>query len=284
MIHQVYFCKLGIIREIVLFLFCCLFSFHTYAFSLNVTQTEAGSLIGQIDISRIEEIDSLTIRGDLNGTDILVIRKMTKLVFLDISETKIVNGGQSYYENYTTSENKLGDFFFKESNCLNKIILPKSIDSIGNDAFADCGNLASIVIPNNVLSIGKRAFNGCAKLTSVIIEDGIEKLQCFGTSPSSAFHNCNIESLYLGRNICHNQYDVSLFSYSRTLTSVTIGKLVTEIDIIAFRGCDNLTKVTIPNSVTEIGSGAFMNCTSLANITIPNSVTLISDDVFNDCI
>ena len=85
-----------LVRVIYLLVFLSSCSISISASSLQFVQTEAGGLINKIDISKIEEIDSLTISGDLNGTDILVIRKMSNLRYLNMTNANIVNGGHSY--------------------------------------------------------------------------------------------------------------------------------------------------------------------------------------------
>ena len=51
------------------------------------------------------------------------------------------------------------------------VVLPDSLQYIGDYTFSDCKLLESINIPKNVTYIGKYAFSGCKSLTSLIFED-----------------------------------------------------------------------------------------------------------------
>lgn len=319
--HQVLYNMLYDIRTIVSFILCCIFSIHTYAISLNIVQNEAGDLINQIDISKIEEIDSLTIIGDINGTDILVIRKMTNLKYLNIEEASIVNGGASYYEDYITSENRIGDYFFKDYTNLNEILLPKNITDIGNYAFYGMGKLQSITIPGTVTHLGAYAFSNCTELMEVFIGDAKDTLKI--DSPSETFSNCPIKTLYLGKSISS-----SPFKNNKALTCLTIGSSVASICENAFYSCEELKSVYIedgttplhfhdsqvfsscPIETTYIGRDfnnspfggkksitslifgenvhyickeAFRYCTGLTSLDIPNNVTSIEESAFADC-
>lgn len=140
---------------------------------LTIHVNEAGSLINQIDLSKVEQIESLTISGDLNGTDILVIRKMRNLKMLDMANASIVNGGNSYYQEYVTSENRIGDYFFTGSINPSLLVLPNNITSIGQYAFNGLNNLTTIRIPERVIRIEENAFSECSSLTSITIPDGV---------------------------------------------------------------------------------------------------------------
>jgi hypothetical protein len=74
------------------------------------------------------------------------------------------------------------------------------------------------------------------------------------------------------------------FSYSSTLTSVTIPNTVTSIGSSAFYECNNMTSVDIPSSVTSIGYQAFFYCAHLSGVTIPSSVTSIGNQAFDGCV
>ena len=77
----------------------------------DISLMNAGTLLDQIGVENIEKVYGLKVSGDLNGTDILTIRKMTNLRCLDMENANIVNGGLSYYEDYITSQNTVEHIF-----------------------------------------------------------------------------------------------------------------------------------------------------------------------------
>ena len=264
-------------------------------------------LISDVDKHRIQK---LTLTGELNGTDIKFIREMAgdsidaftyvvhyfktngRLVSLDISNCKIVEGGAAYYwtkeydknmepylVGYKTEQNSISDYMFgslSSSNLLLKeIILPNSVTSIGDYAFYGCNGMTSVTIPDGVTSIGFGAFSGTPWIDNQ--PDGIvyvgKVLYCYkGTMPEGT--KISIKKGTLG--IAGGAFN----GYSG-LISVTIPNSVTSIGNGAFCGCSGLTSVTIPNSVTSIGNAAFSGCSGLTSITIPNSVISIGYNAFS---
>ena len=75
----------------------------------------------------------------------------------------------------------------------------------------------------------------------------------------------------------------SAFYECDSLTSVTIGKGVTKVEMQAFAYCDSLTSVTIPDSVTTIGEQVFYDCYNLTSVTIGKGVTSIGNHAFYSC-
>ena len=102
------------------------------------------------------------------------------------------------------------------------------------------------------------------------------------------------------------------FRKQKTLSTVTMNVLVTEIGDQAFENCEALCGVGIPrpapgqtgllrighqafagcpkletcylpDGVQELGRWAFSNCVSLADLSLPDSITVMYDHVFNDC-
>ena len=248
----------------------------------DISLMNAGTLLDQIGIENIEKVYGLKVSGDLNGTDILTIRKMTNLRCLDMENANIVNGGLSYYADYITSQNTVGTYFFREKTNLEKIVLPKTVENIEDYSFSSCTGLTSVTIPENVTYICSDVFSGCTALRNLRIEEGTETLSLSTSSSSTPFDDCPLDTVYLGRNISYYS-DYSPFKNKTTLVSLTIGKQVTSIGKNAFYKCTGLTSVTIPGSVTSIGGYAFRGCTGLTSVTIPNSVSMINESTFEDC-
>ena len=150
---------------------------------ITIKLDKAGTLPNKIAISEMYKITNLKIIGEINGTDWNFIREMAgrdfngektdgKLSILDLSEAKIVAGGDAYVrfsENYYTSNDKLGDYVFYGCSGLTSLTIPSSVTSIGDKAFYGCSELTSLTIPFSVTEIGWGAFRGCSGLTSIYV-------------------------------------------------------------------------------------------------------------------
>ena len=239
-----------------------------FAKQITLKLTEAGTLPNKIGIGEKILVTNLKIIGEINGTDLRFIREMAgsdvkgnstsgNLSVLDLSEAKIVAGGDYYYKDYEdgcyTSNDIIGKYAFRDCKSLTSVIIPSSVTEIGWGVFKYCRSLTSVNIPSSVTTIGGSAFSGCHSLTSINI-------------PSSV-----------------TEIGGSVFSCCSSLINVNIPSSVTEIGYSAFSGCRSLTSVNIPSSVTEIGESAFWGCSSLTSVDIPSSVTSIGERAFYDC-
>ena len=270
---------------------------------------EAGTLPTLISEEEKYTIEELTITGNLNGTDIRLLRDMAgcnylgdetqgKLKVLDISETNIVAGGNSYIDTNSLPGNWGGDLKFSiEKNDIlprhafhgckfTTVLIPKTVTRIESCAFYCCPNLHNITIPTMVQNIGERTFGKCG-LHSIIVESGNTKFD--------SRNNCNAiiekksNTLILGcKNTVIPETVTTIgngaFYECADLVSFIIPNSVTSIGDNAFRGNGSLSSVTIPNSVISIGKNAFDFCRALTSITIPNSVTTIGNDAFRYCV
>jgi hypothetical protein len=131
---------------------------------------------------------------------------------------------------------------FSGNSSLKTVTLGNKVTSINASSFKDCTGLASVNIPISINSIGNSAFSDCSNLKSITIQ-GSDNALIFS---SSAFYNCPIEILNLGRNISNGGYgyDDTPFKGKTSLKTVTVGNQVTTINSSAFSGCTGLTSVT----------------------------------------
>ena len=142
---------------------------------ITIKLEEAGTLPDKIGSDRKYQITNLKLIGEINGTDLRMIREMAgrdhngdvtkgNLSVLDLSEAKIVEGGDYYYYGYTryyTSNDEIGYRAFFGCSGLRSITLPSSITEIGDGAFRGCSGLTSLTLPVGITSIGKYAFSDC---------------------------------------------------------------------------------------------------------------------------
>lgn len=219
---------------------------------ITIKLDKAGTLPDKIGNSKKYKITNLKIVGEINGTDLRLIRDMAgcdyhgnatsgNLAFLDLADAKIVSGGEYYYYErgiiqncigiyFYTTKNELGDNTFYGCMKLKKIAIPSNITSIGFNAFWCCRKLTSIDIPLGVTSIGATAFSGCSGLVRIYIPESVKSID-FG-----AFSGCN------------------------RLTSINIPPNVTSIEGFTFFNCSRLTSINIPSNITSIGQYAFAYC------------------------
>ena len=125
---------------------------------ITINLQNAGTLPDRIASSRKYTITNLKIIGEINSTDLRMIREMAgssftgnptdgKLSVLDLSEAKIVEGGDYYYSDYMYNR------YYTSNN-----------DVIGRYAFKDCSGLTSLTLPAGITEIGINAFDGCSGL------------------------------------------------------------------------------------------------------------------------
>jgi len=232
----------------------------------DVTLQGAGQLLNVLGVNNFKHVAKLTISGQINGTDILLIRsKLPLLSILNMEKAVIVSGGVPYYTSYTTTDNQIGDYAFYGCAGLDTVTIPNSVTAIGEFAFYRCSGLTTVTIPNNVTSIGDRAFQECSGLKELLV-----------SGDNTSF--CSVDGVLFSKD------KSTLISYPNSRSnSYIIPNSVTSIGAWAFESCSGLDTVTIPTSVTSIGNGAFEFCSGLTSITIPTSITSIGRTAFYAC-
>ena len=256
---------------------------------ITIKLDEAGTLPDRIGSSRKYKITNLKLVGEINGTDWSMIREMAgrdyrgdvtegNLSVLDLSEAKIVEGGDYYYNNnnsYTSNDN-IGSYAFYGCRGLTSLTLPAGITSIGDYAFSRCSGLTSLNLPACITTIGYYAFSGCSGLTSLTLPAGITSIGDY------AFHGCSrLTSLNLPAGITSINDDT--FSGCSGLTSLTLPDGITSIGRSAFTSCSGLTSLTLPDGITSISKFAFYGCSGLTSLTLPAGITSIGSYAFYGC-
>ena len=147
----------------------------------------------------------------------------------------------------------VGQFAFFKCDSLIGVSLPESLTSIEYSAFKDCTSLEDIVFPDAVTFIGRSAFNNCSSLLDLALPESLETLS------ASAFAGCS------------------------ALNRVSFPNSLTYIDHCVFDGCSSITNIILPTNLEKIGWAAFRNCSSLSSLVLPDSLLEVEYEAFDGC-
>ena len=189
---------------------------------ITIKLEEAGTLPDKIGSTKKNQITNLKIIGEINSTDLRMIREMAgkdewdtptngMLSVLDLLDAKIVEGGDYYFDHTGcyTSNDKIGDYAFFGCSGLTSLTLPSGVTEIGDYAFSGCSGLTSLTLPSGVTKIGGYAFSGCSGLTSIYVY--AEKLP---NMESYVFGGCDAKkcTVYVPKGT-YDDYWLSEFGY-----------------------------------------------------------------------
>ncbi len=216
---------------------------------------------------------------------------------------------------------------FNASKTLTAVYVPSTVKDIGDSAFFGCNNLDRVSIQGGNLKIGNLAFAGCRSLKRVVFNGAAAELG------NNAFTNCSKIAIYYTQNVTaigecafigsglSGELDLRGVKNIKSgafngceITSITIGKNLSEIGPSAFFNCDDLNEIklsdendeyvyvdgclirrsdntlvlglasaVIPETVVSIGDYAFAYRKNLSEIAIPSSVTAIGSYAFANC-
>ena len=250
---------------------------ETVGSPITFTTGDAMSLgeAGQLRLllgKELYDYTKLSIAGPLNGDDLRCLREMMgrgldntatagRLSDVDLTDARIVAGGEPYDGSRYAQDNVVGQGLFADCASLTKIIFPSGTTTIEKDAFARCTSLQNISIP--------------ASATSVLPSAGCSALQ--GISVSGA------NSHYIGKDGVLLNADATRivwFPMGKS-GSYTLPSTVISIGDYAFKEC-SIETFTFPDNITTLGTGVFMN-SKVKDVKMPGSLRLVPTATFQGC-
>ncbi len=164
---------------------------------------------------------------------------------------------------------------FEDNVSIRKVVLPNTVETIGDYCFNSCENLYSINLSNNLKTIGQGAFGSCYSLKEIDLPDSLEEIG------SWAFYKSGLTSIKLPDKI--KRIRSSTFSDCLSLTNVSISRDCEYLGGYAFSGCKSLVSVNFNEVLYEIDHDCFINCSNLLSVKIPNNVQIIRGGAFENC-
>ena len=153
---------------------------------------------------------------------------------------------------------------------------------IGKSAFESCNNLTRVEIPQSITRIEDHAFRNCTALTDAFFFDRETQLPL----GAQLFAECPLDTLYLGAKIeyiSEASESTSPFCGNKSLKTVIITDVETDIYDYEFYGCSGLEMAVVGDGVERIGRWTFSGCSSLKNFTFGSNVSTIGEEAFSDC-
>lgn len=176
---------------------------------------------------------------------------------------------------------------------LESINLPDSIITIERYAFHYCGSfdkgLKKIVLPKHLHFLGENAFYGCDKLEQLTIRgDFMWKQSWMNNNPFyytkklTVIKNSNPNFMVKDGMLMSADGKI-LFRCVNDDLRVVISDGVETIAQGAFCGRNQMEKVILPNSLRTICNDAFRGCHDIDNVEIPEGVLSIGVESFSFC-
>ena len=139
---------------------------------------------------------------------------------------------------------RLGDLVAVPAATKGEFTVADGTYGIAPCAFVSCRNITKIVLPETVEEIGDYAFDGCSALTALTLPDGVTAIGEY------AFSFCSsLEKLAVPTNVA--KISDGAFWCCDALKEITLPAGVTEIGENALDGCGSLEKVIFGGTFAE---------------------------------
>ena len=224
----------------------------------------AGTLENLINSEQLFQINELTLTGNLNDDDFIILRDMTgkqgQLSYLNLKDSNIeeipfgafsgVGRESKLIQVILPSKcKKVGLWAFQVNERLESVEFPDALEIIEESAFSTTG-LKEVVLPSSVKTIGLGAFFNCPNL-----------------------HSAKLPNVsYIG--------DMA-FKWCERLVNIELSPSLSHIGSYAFQSTGIIT-IDIPKGVEEL-NGTFYNCFALEKLMLPESLKKVYPDTFSFC-
>ena len=179
--------------------------------------------------------------------------------------------------------NNIPNYLFYRCNQIQGVLeLPQNIVSIGDFAFSFCSFSGGIVIPDSVETIGDSAFYECSSFSgSILLGRNLKYIK------NRAFYGCINVQGHLNIQSMNLQYigDYAFYGCVKFNGQLQLPDTIKEIGAYAFSNCNLFTnELNLPNSLHRVGEGAFSQCTGFTgDLVIPENLWRIENTAFFKC-
>lgn len=164
----------------------------------------------------------------------------------------------------------VGKKFAYEDKDITEVVIPKTVDWIGDYAFCTPSLQAVTFEGDGLELIGMGAFKD-SSITSFTFPKTVRQVG------DIAFANTALTGIVLPKDVTF--WGSGVFEHSR-LASVSFEEGFTAISEYMFYGCDSLSALTLPDSLTTIGQHAFGYCDGIDELVLPKALQSVGYEAF----
>ena len=186
-------------------------------------------------------------------------------------ENKQLYKGTTLLMSYTGKESvtvktgtiTIDTYAFSGEKNAKEIILPASVENIGEYIMLDLSKLQKLKIGKNASNIPPQ-FN-------------------FGALNVQIELDADNKNYTIVNNVLYNYDKTKLICALYPITeNLTIESTVKEISDYAFYGQEEIQGITLPNGIEKIGGNILLRCSKITKLEIPSSIKEISSAAFNE--
>ncbi len=267
----------------------------------TVTQIQPNAFRDCSELADISIPDGVTFIGEN------AFAECEKLININIPQSvTIIQKNAFYNTGYLNDEMNNVDGAFYLDNCLISIadeadknfVIQNGTRMVADETFAFFENLESVVIPSSVEVIGDAAFFECENLEYAYYEglkNEWEKVKV-GVSNVALINNIWFTKDGIKWRLCEGiltvdgmdgmegwtEKDIPWKDEKGKIKKLIVAEGITVIGISAFMDCTELEEISLPNSLNKIKAHAFNNCSKLSNVDIPVGVNIYYS-AFRNC-
>lgn len=157
-----------------------------------------------------------------------------------------------------------------------QLIIPSSIESIGENAFGGCYQIKSVDMSATTLaSLPRKLFAECSCLEQVTLPESLTQIG------DSIFAYTRLTTINMPNGV--TEIPAGCFVGCYWLSHIDLSPQTVSIGDFAFKGC-GFVSMSFPATVRNLGKGCVWDCVELTDFQFPEGVTEMNGALFDGCI
>ena len=197
-------------------------------------------------------------------------------ILYDYDKTKIIFLNKTRLEEVIVLPDTLeeiGQAIFKNNDIIKEITIPSSVKVVNYDAFTN-SKIEKAIIGEGTKMLPNFLFKNCTELKEIVFPESLEKMD------TAVFEGCtSLESIIIPDTVNIDRA-YSLLRDCVNLKYVKLPSTMKQIPQYMLSGCISLETIEIPEGVVEIETHFIQNCNNIKTIVVPSTVTALEYDAF----